>query len=752
MQNNLNDNFKTLTIEPNDPRAISGLQTTPVVPSDQSVLEQEVARLTKAADQIINVNQLTTTEIANYSKNPASFKQHLTNLQEDRFNYNVLSFSVNNQDNLVIKLFVSYNNATTSVDLRKPIKISDLDLSNPTWLQSAEKNRLNRLITNSILLKTNFNEDEVRDWRQNPNQVLNHLFNFVSTFGFHYQVQNLSFDNFNAQTSKANLVFKIAAKFWKNPTLAIIVSNQFSFDVTVNKDQSEAIQPPANGNWLIRPSDQVTIDPTDPNDPEQQVLTINLNRDQQLDFANYENADVEKSDQLMMKILEKAKDKFVTISGDLPTDYWNKYVTVSFEDEIRNDQNQLVGYVYMFQFEYTDGQNLDDWFNIKATISNGYNSGKAPSKPDASQVWNTLKSKFSDLIAKQAIDDDKLHLDRAGNGVMGFAQLGYTNPSKSEHFSNFLNFSPTAFMLENKQLVDIKVKDASINYLTNTIKFTWRLEGRNNGNLGLDLSKYSQEFTNQVIKYEPKGDWAEQIHFDAQDPDLQINGAISLNKILDRFGLSNRFVSENNLKEKFQQFGTNWTWKARELVNYVRFSFFQGFNDGADAINMGIIGIDPNKVGLNENPQNYTIILKARLNQKAQGNYLPYLQQFGSGINASERNWQSGEVIEIRLDVNSIPVVPDVVKNANEILPGLAPGNVLGTGRGAPQAYLNSPPRNDIFSIALGSNRLNISVNDTPYVSNLAANHRFIALNLLSRYDYKDALTPEPKPEEGWVN
>ena len=751
IQNNLNDNFKILTIEPNDPRAISGLQTSPVAPSDQSVLEQEVIRLTKVADQIINVSQLTTTEIVNYSKNPASFKEHLTNLQEDRFSYNILAFSVNNQDKLVIKLFISYGSATTTVDLIKQIKISDLDLSNPTWLQTAEKNRLNHLITNSILLKTNFSEEEVSTWKLNPNQVLNNLFNFVSTFGFHYQVQQLNFDNFNVQTGKANLVFKIAAKFWKNSMLPIIVSNQFSFDVTVNKDQSEAIEPPANGNWLIKPSDQVTIDPNDPYDPEQQVLTIDLNNDPQLDFANYENADVAKSDQLMMKILENAQNKFVTISGDLPADYWNKYVTVSFEDEIRNDQDLLIGYVYMFQFEYTDGQNLDDWFNIKVTINNGYNSGKAPAKPSAQDVWNNLKDEFNKLITKQAIDDEKLHLDRSGNGVMGFAQLGYDNPSKPEHFSNFLNFSPTEFRIANQHLVDVKVKDASINYLTNTIKFTWRLEGRNNTNLGLDLSNYHQEFSNQVIKYEPKGRWAEQIRFDNQDPDLQIPNGISLNNILDRFGLSNRFVSENNLKEKFKQFGANWTWKARELVNYVRFSFFQGFNDGASAINMALVGLKPD-LDLNQNPQAYQIVLKAKLNQNAQGTYLPYLQQFGSGINASERNWQSGEVIEIRLDVNSIPVVPDVVKNANEILPGLAPGNVLGTGRGADQAYLNSPPRNDIFSIALGSNRLNISVNGRPYVNNLAANHRFIALNMLSRYNYQDQIIPEPKPEEGWVN
>ena len=76
----------------------------------------------------------------------------------------------------------------------------------------------------------------------------------------------------------------------------------------------------------------------------------------------------------------------------------------------------------------------------------------------------------------------------------------------------------------------------------------------------------------------------------------------------------------------------------------------------------------------------------------------------------------------------------------------------MGTGQGADQAYLNSPPRNDIYSIALGSNVLNITVNGQPYVTNLSANHRFIAFNLLSRYDFKDLVTPEPTPEAGWTS
>ena len=81
----------------------------------------------------------------------------------------------------------------------------------------------------------------------------------------------------------------------------------------------------------------------------------------------------------------------------------------------------------------------------------------------------------------------------------------------------------------------------------------------------------------------------------------------------------------------------------------------------------------------------------------------------------------------------------------------MGPGNVLGTGKGATEAYLNTPPRNDLFSIALGTTYLTINHNGNTYLSTQKASHRFLALNMLSRYDFKDQILPEPKPEEGWT-
>lgn len=751
-QKDLTTNLENLVVKPNDAKAINGFKVQVSTPSDQSKLDEEITRLEKEAKTIINVTKLSTIDIINYQSQPATFKTNLINLKENEFSYHVFKFNVDSQKTLTIDLFVKYKSATKFVQLSKQIEVLEINLDDPNWLRKAELDRLNKLITNSVLLKTTFSTQEKEQLEKNPNQVLKHLFNFVSTFGFHYQIVDLKFSPIQANKS-SKLTFKISAKLWRTPEgqKPIITSNQFSYDVEVIEEAADSLPPvPTPNGWEISPSDQVTTDPTD---PEIKLLTIDLKADPQLDFAKYENADVQTIDSLMMKIFNKAQDQFIKVTGDLPNDWdWNKYLTLSFDNEIRNQKNELIGYKYLFQFQYVNSQNLEDWFLINVDITNGYNSGNQPAKPTAEQIWNDLKTKFTNLIKNQAIDDDKLHFDLAGNGIYGFAQINADNPSRADHFSNFLNFSPTQFMVDNQHLVKAKIEDGSINYLTNTIKFKWVLEGLNNNSIGVDLSQYHEEFNNQVIQYKPKNKWADAIRFDDKDPQLAIANGISLNNILDRFGLSNQFVSENLLKERFARFGQSWTWKARELANYLRFTFYQAFNDAADAINVAILGPDINNLAWNANPQDYTIVLKAKLNAKAQGTYLPYLQMFGANVPIQAKSWKTGDIIEIRLQASSIPTQPDVVKNANEILPGLGPGNVLGTGQGATQAYLNSPPRNDLYSIALGSNALTINVNNQPYLTNHKANHRFIAFNMLSRYDFKDLINPEPTPEQGWIS
>ena len=753
-------NQKNLIINPNHPKAITGFQTTPAQPDELNALEQEVARLIANANQVINVTKLTTIDIINYRANPTTFINQLQTLKPDQFNYEITKFDVDNKQILTIDLLVQKGSAIKTISLSKQIEEIKVNINDPQWLVQNELSRLNRLIKQSILLKSTFNEDEVKQLKQTPNFVLGYLFNFVSTFGFHYQVDDLAFSKPNDQ-GQAKLSFKIKAKFWKttNSNKPIITSNSFSYDVILIKSQDNIdAKPPVatTEGWKIEPSANA-IPGTNPDGSldGSYSLEIDLKEDKQIDFAD-PSLD---SEALIKKIFTKKQDLFINVKGKLDPNWnWDNYVYFQTLGDIKNDQDQLVGFEFYGEFSYVDSDLLskpteDNSLVFYINIVNGYNSGQAPAKPTPEETWNDLKTKFSDLIKNQAIDEDKLHLDRSGNGIMSFAQISADdNITRSDHFSNFLNFSPTEFKVNNGFLVDVKAKNASINYLTNEIKFTWVLEGLNNSNLGINLSSYQQEFPNQIIKYQPKDKWADQIRFDSTDPQLQIRDGIAINNILDRFGLSNRFVSETILKDRFQRFGTNWTWKARELANYLRFTFYQAFNDGADAINMAIVGINPNNIGLNQNPQNYQLVLKARLNTKAQGNYLPYLQEFGTGAQIQSRNWKVGEIVEIRLNISAIPETPGVVTNANEILPGLGPGNVLGTGQGALQAYLDTPPRNDLYNIALGTHQMSIKVNDQPYLNNQSANHRFIAFNMLSRYDFKDPLNPEPTPEAGWTS
>ena len=756
-QKDLTTNLKNLVVKPNDAKAINGFKVQASTPSDQSKLDQEITRLEKEAKTIINVTKLSTIDIINYQSQPATFKTNLINLKENEFSYHVFKFNVDSQKTLTIDLFVKYKSATKFVQLSKQIEVLEINIDDPNWLRKAELDRLNKLITNSVLLKTTFSTQEKEQLEKNPNQVLKHLFNFVSTFGFHYQILDLKFSPIQANKS-SKLTFKISAKLWRTPEgqKPIITSNQFSYDVAILDDVIEEIKPPqatAKG-WKIKPTKNATPGMDNGVFNGSYNLTIDLQKDNQIDFAD-PNLDAEK---LIKTIFNKKQDLFIDIEGQLDPNWdWDSYTMFYNDGDIKDNKNQLIGFTYQIQFEYVDSDllnqpELDNTLMIILNLTNGYNSGNQPAKPTAEQIWNDLKTKFINLIKNQAIDDDKLHFDLAGNGIYGFPQINADNPSRADHFSNFLNFSPTQFMVDNQHLVKAKIEDGSINYLTNTIKFKWVLEGLNNNSIEVDLSQYHEEFSNQVIQYEPKNKWADAIRFDDKDPQLAIANGISLNNILDRFGLSNQFVSENLLKERFARFGQSWTWKARELANYLRFTFYQAFNDGADAINMAILGPDINNLPWNANPQDYIIVLKAKLNAKAQGTYLPYLQMFGANVPIQARSWKTGDIIEIRLQASSIPTQPDVVKNANEILPGLGPGNVLGTGQGATQAYLNSPPRNDLYSIALGSNALSINVNNQPYLTNHKANHRFIAFNMLSRYDFKDLINPEPTPEQGWIS
>ena len=747
-QKDLITNSLTTNILPSDPQAISGFKTVVAKPSDQQLVDEEINRL---SDRNISATQLTNLQLTKYQQQPQLFLEHLQDLKQDQFGYDILNFnyqqSTSNQATIIINLKVSYQSASKTKTLTKTINVLNINLNNPQLVRATEEARLNRLIKNSYLLKTNFNQEEIEKLIKNPNDVLNLIFKFISQQYFHYKVIDLNVvpTSKNQSTINANLTFRISAKYWKtveqNPP--IINSQIFTYPITITYQPDIPIPQPTPTGWKIKPSDKAT--PSKEDDgvtiiEDEYDLTINLNQDPKLDFALLDWS-TNQPERLVDQIFKDKQDLIITTIGDLPKDWvWNNYVNFYNYEAIENQNKQINGLSVRAQFDYVDSDDLSKWFTININFTNGFNSGKTPTKPTNQEVWNQIEQEFQTLINKQAFDQNKLH--QGLNGVYSFSQINVDKVVNGDHFSNFLNFSLTEFEQKWQFLVKVEITDASINYLTNTVEFKWHLVGQK------ELAQFKWDSPTLIkLKYEPKDQWKDQITFSNQDQ-LAIPGSASINNILDRFTLNNQFIGKENLKERFGRFGKNWTWKAREFANYVRFTFYQAFNDGAEAINMAIENLPQDDY--EQNPSGYTIVLKAKLNQKAVGNYLPYLQMFGSDFGAQARNWNAGDIIEIRLRVDKPDLRPDVVTDSNEIFPGMNPGIVLGNGQGAIQAYLNTPPRMDLYSIALGSTNLTIKHNQQQYVS-LNANHRFLALNMLSRYDFKDPIWNEPPLDSGWT-
>ena len=754
-QKTILNNSETINVTTNDSKAITGFNKQIANPSDLDLVNKEIERL--KTTEVINIKQLSTIDIINYQKQPQTFIDHLTNLKKQEFSYKIISFNVNDQKQLTIDLQVVKSTASANVKLTKQIEVLDINIDNPVWLQTAELKRLNNLAKNSFLIQNSFTKEELdKEIIPNPNKILSKIFKFVSTYGFHYHVSDLKFQakNKNNQAAKYIMTFNIEAMLWKTTqsNKPIIKSNPFSYEIEIKYQNDQIVEPtPTPEGWKINPSDLAVPSTNDDGTPDGSYnLKIDLQKDSSLDFAQINRDDATQIDQLIFKIFESKKDWFIKVDGKLPDNWnWSNYTYMQFMDEILDSQQQLIGFNYYLQFDYADSNNLNESLMINLELTNGYNSGQnQPVKPNPDTLWNKYLTEFETLMKNQAFDENKLHL--GFNEIYGFGQINVDSPVKNDFFANFLNFSPADFGKDRNFLIKATTQDETINYLTNTVKFKWHLEGLNNQGLGINLSGKSWTSTEQTITYKPSGNWDEQINIE-ESGQLAINGgAKSINHILDRFALGNQFVTEQTLKERFQRFGANWTWKAREFANYVRFTFYQAFNDGADAINMAIENL-PTTTDLSANPKDYTIVLKAKLNSKAQGNYLPYLQMFGLNVPIQAKQWNQGDVIEIRLQVIDVPQRPDVVTNGNEIFPGMGPGNVLGTGKGAVEAYINTPPRNDLYSIALGTTNLSINHNGSSYLSPQRANHRFLALTMLSRYDFKDPILPEPPVQNGWI-
>lgn len=741
-QTDLTTNNLTVNVLPDSGRAITGFQKVVVQPSDQKLVDEEINRLSSSN---IDANELTNLELINFEKQPQLFIEHLVDLRKNQFSYNVLTFSYQEQTNqqAVINIDLKVSNKTASgiKKLTKTIKILNINLNNPELVRETELKRLNHLANNSYLLKTDFNPKEIEELKQNPNQIIDKIFQFISQQYFHYKVVDFKVipTSKTSTTINANLSFRISAKYWKtiesNPP--IITSQIFNYPITITYE--EEWQPDTtNYQWHIRPISTATG-----NDDNGYDITFDLNNNSALDLAKIDWNNGDQVEKLVKEIIKANQNNFVTVQNTIdPKWTWDEnLISVGFDPDKPNNPEQVKSFSGTVYVLNVNSQDLDEQLILNLTFTNGYNSGQVATQPTEEEIWNQIQQEFEELVNNQQFDETKIHQGLLG-GVYNFSQISIENIFKSNHFTNFLNFSPTDFSRKWKFLVKAEVSDVSIDYLTNTVKFKWHLVGQSN------LSKFKWTSPQLLIlKYQPTNQWKDLIHFDDQGA-LAITGGVSINNILDRFTMGNNFIGKENQKEKFQQFGKNWTWKAREFANYLRFSFYQAFNDGADAINMAIINLP--QVDHQQNPSGYTIVLKAKLNKAAEGNYVPYLQMFGADPAIKQKNWKAGDIIEMRLRIDQPDLIPDVVTDSNEIFPGMNPGAVLGKGQGAVEAYLNTPPRTDLYSIALGKTNLTINHNNQHYLS-FNANHRFLTFNMMSRYEFRDPIWQEPNLDAGWI-
>lgn len=761
-QINYPNNHLTINVDSSSNKSINGFTIAKPTPNDQTLVDQEATRLTNlGANQIINLTSLKVEQLNQYQMQPNSFLTNLNHLNQSQFQYQINQFSYrdvtknNSQALIAINLLISKNGAQKTISLEKTIGVEISNnpdekppVTNEDLVRSIELKRLNNLINNSFLTKTVFNEQEIKQLASKPNDVLKILFAFVNQQYFQYRVSDfkINLKSRSEHQVSATINFAIEARLWKadDDINKVIKSEQFSFPITINyqSDDSNNLDP-SKYTWKIKPVSKA-ID----NNDGSYDLTIDLNNNSNLDLAQVNWNDGDEVEKIVKQMFKDQQNLFVDVEGTLDPNWtWDdNFMSTGFEATKTNGTkvDGFNGVVYILNF---NSQDLEDQLILDLKFINGYNSGQTNgSTNDPEKLWQQYQKDFQALIAKQEFDQQKLHL--GNNDVYSFSQIVADRETDGRFFANFLNFSPSEFWKSSQWLVKPTVSEAKINYLTNEVSFKWNLEGRNNQSLGINLSGKTWTSNVQTIKYQPSGNWKDVINFQTNDQ-LAIANSVSINNILDRFAISNNFRDVNSQKELLERFGKNWTWKAREFAQYLRFTFYQAFNDGADAINMGIINLPKDE--LNQNPDGYTIVLKAKLNDNGAGQYNPFFQMFGAGANTQSRNWQAGDIVELRLTVDSVAQIPDVVTAAGEILPGFGIGDSLGKGRGVNDVYLNQPPRTDMFSIFMGSQRMEVKVNDQIYMSSTKAVHRYLGFNLMNRYNFQDPIWKEPPKTDGWI-
>ena len=754
------DNISSFVeIELNSNRAISGFKIKDNSQiNDQREVAAEILRLKNLnqQNQLLKPNlKFSVEQIQKFIVDPNSFKTNLINLNNS-FNYEIQSFLLSNLQTLknnktpaTINLLVSKNSTSQTVGLSFNLEIENnwSDDTKPPFLDADfvalhELSRL-KVLTNKLKLnQTIFTLDEVAKLKAKPNEILKLLRGFVPEQYFQYKVENLNITNNRNGEGIQTLTFKIKARLWRDNSLTKkeVESDQFSFHINV-VDTSLAAKPPTDlsKTWKVESKNGEEND-------------IEVDFKNQFDLAHIlvkeGNGQIEvdgtKFDAFLRKVANEKPETFFKITGDLPSDWsWDNYLE-GFNPEINETGGKKNGLSGMMFLQYADSSKLSENLNVNFEFKNmKYTESLVAAEPTNEEQFNNFKNNFETNVKKQVkLDANAIASGRAG--VFQFANLNEKN------FLSFTNMDWEALIKPTQNKVKISAQNVKFNYLKNTIEFNWNLSGSG------DWSAF-QWSDNAVttLRFEPSNETKDKFSKSSSIAELNLGtNALLLNDKLSKFTINPYFVSEKDQQEKLTSFGLNWTWKARELATFLRFTFYQAFDDQASELNIGLVpknGQQFNFNDLNNNFKNYDVVLKAKLKfNNTQETFNPYFQLFGSSFGSAQRTYQTGDIITLKLNINDILQNPIVFGDANEILPGLGQGITLGSGLGAQQAAMDQLQRTDLWSAQLATYVMSLEVNGTQVASQFAV-HRFVSFNLLNRHEFKDPFWPEPT-DSGWVS
>ena len=747
--------------------------TQPPSAEETKAVADEVNRLNNQTNNLLNQSKWNLSDVTKWQNNPQTLLNSLEGLNVKEFTYQVNRFNltiqnqksiqkqtIEQQAEITFQLNVKKNNA--SLDTKIFTKSINVVIPQPNpdnpdevkpffpdeiGVRAQEQKRLDQLQKTTKLSQTYFTDKEIEKLKANPNLILTKLFGFVPQQYFQYQVANGSFviEPLSKPEAHAShqVRFKINARLWRaNNSNTIISSPELSFKILT--EDSYSYPEPDRGEYKLKSKKDWN---------QSEIFEIDLRQNQNVNLAAFEDNDnqIDRIQELIVSAIKKQEDYFFIRTGQLPSTWdWTKQTMVIERTEndgrpinfVDKTNKTLTFDLVVFDAFYPFGSDQEpndrqEMLSVKFTNMHYDQATKPPAPsqlPMQEQFDNFVKNFQANEMLNQSLNEDFMH--SGANGVFQFANLtAESNGQIGRHFSSFLNFSPTELWKATNFKFKPEAIDGSINYLTNEIKFKWKISAK-------DTSIKPWISDEQIIKYQPQKNYL--FALDAQgstSSDLALApNALKLTGLLDQFIFNGNYVDKNNQASLLARMGTNWTWKAREFMTFVRFTFFQAFGNNATEINYGIENVP--SANLSDNPSGYQVVLKAKIAHDAI--FAPYFALVGNLDIGQKHNFKAGDIITIRLNVTNVLETPSVFTDSSEIFPGLSLGETWGSGEGYQAVVTDKPHRTDIFSVQLGTYDMTVTQNNTTILNRNGDVHRFLNFNLLNRYHFTDLFWPEP--------